>query len=261
MDEQPPVIETPTAMPRPPAMSLLARLLNVFAIPGDTFEDVKSSAPRVSNWLAPSLILAVVGVLSALIIFSQPAIIEKFDELMEKRMNEQVQAGKYTQAQADSAQKLMGKIMTPTNLKIFGSIGAVFSGFVRIFWWALVLWVSAIWFLKVKIPFEKAAEVAGLAIMISVLGMIVTMLLTVNFGKLGSTPSLALAVSDFDSQNKGHLLLAAVNVFSFWQIAVFACGLGRLTSVPFARALFPVLLYWLVSTLFLIGVGAGSLTM
>ena len=242
-------------------MSLPARLLNVFAIPGETFEDVKSSTPKISNWLVPGLIQAIIGALSVLIIFSQPNILEKMSEQRGKILEAQVKVGNMTQAQADRTLEIMEKVMAPTTMKLLGSAGAVFGSFIRIIWWALVLWVSALWFLKTKVPFPKAAEVAGLAMMISVLGAIVTMLLTVNFGKFGSTPSLALAVNDFDTQNKTHLLLAAFNIFTFWQIAVFARGLGRLAGVPFIRALYPVLLYWLVSTLFLIGVGAGGLTL
>ena len=107
----------------------------------------------------------------------------------------------------------------------------------------------------------KAAEVAGLTTMIVVLGAVVTILLTVITGKLGMTPSLALTVGNFDLKNKVHLLLAAVNVFSFWQIGVAACGLARLTGKPFSKALLLVGLYWLAFTLFFIGIGFGQMAM
>ncbi len=97
--------------------------------------------------------------------------------------------------------------------------------------------------------------------MIVALGTVVTVLLTVITGKLGMTPSLALTVGGFDVKNKMHLLLAAANIFSFWQIGVTACGLSRLTGAPFAKTLLLVVLYWLVFTLSFIGIGFGQMAM
>jgi hypothetical protein len=97
--------------------------------------------------------------------------------------------------------------------------------------------------------------------MIATLGAIVTLLLIVNLGKLFSTPSLALTIGDFDEKNKSHLLLGAVNVFNFWLIGVLASGLGRLAGVPFARAAFLLLGYWIAWSLALIFIGLGTLAM
>jgi hypothetical protein len=114
------------------------------------------------------------------------------------------------------------------------------------------------WFLKARFSYLKAVEVAGLASMITVLGMIVSMLLIVNLGKMFSTLSLGLAVSDFDVKNKSHLLLGAVNVFNFWLIAVLGAGLARLAGVPLLRAVLLVLAYWLAASLLLIFIGLGT---
>ena len=74
MDESPPVLEPQPVASKSPTMSLAARLLNVFAIPGDVFEEVKATRASVGNWLAPVILSAVVGAISAIVIFSQPAI-------------------------------------------------------------------------------------------------------------------------------------------------------------------------------------------
>jgi len=123
------------------------------------------------------------------------------------------------------------------------------------------LWLLGRWLLKARFGYMKTVEIAGLASMIAVLGSIVTLLLIVNFGKLFSTPSLALAVGDFDVKNKGHLLLGAVNVFTFWQVAVMSIGLARLAVVPWARAMLAVLTFWLVWTLLLVLIGLGQFAM
>jgi hypothetical protein len=259
MEQQPPIPETP---PMPPTgTSLPARLLNVFATPGEVFEEVKAAPSTASNWLVPTLLAAVVGVLASFLIFSQPAIIQQLHEQQAKAFDQQVKAGKMTQAQADQAMTMVEKFTGPTMMKIFGSAGAVVGSFVRLFWWALVLWLLSQLFLKVKVNYLKAAEVAGLATMISILGAIVSLLLVVNLGKMFSTASLALAVSDFDAQKKSHLLLGAVNVFSFWNIGVMSCGLSRLAGVPFARALSVVLGYWILQELALIFCGLGQMAL
>jgi hypothetical protein len=266
MDQPPPIPESPApAAPSEPTMSLAGRLVNVFAVPGEVFEDTRVSRPCAANWLVPALIACVVGIVAAIIMFSQPTIQQQLREQQEKAMKQefdkQVAAGKMTQAQADQTIEMMEKFTGPTALKIFGTVMAIIISFVRLFWWGFVLWMLGRFALKAQFSFMKTVEISGLASMIAVLGAIVTLLLIVNFGKLTSTPSLALAVSDFDMKSKGHLLLSAVNVFTFWQVAVMSVGLARLAAVPWARAMFVVLAFWLVWTLVLVFAGLGQFVM
>jgi len=266
MEQPPPILETPTpptppTESKPPAMSLSARLLNVFAVPGDVFEEVRATPHAAVNWLVPALIAGVVGAVSAWLMFSQPAIQQQIREKQEHVLEQQVKAGKMTRAQADQALTIAQKFAGPTTMKIFGAFGAITAGFVRVFWWALVLWLLSRWFLNIPINYMKAAEVAGLSSMITTLGAIVTLLLVVNLGKLFSTPSLALTIGDFDEKNRSHLLLGALNVFNFWLVGILASGLARLAGVPFVRAAFIVLGYWIVWSLALILIGLGTLAM
>jgi len=256
MDQPPLMTETPRRVPQAPTMSLAARLLNVFATPGEVFEEVKTAPRAAGNWIVPALIAGVVGALSAIVVFSQPAVQQKIREQQEEIFEKQVKSGKMSRADAEA---IIGKMSDPTLMKVLGAFGAVAGGFVRVLWLGLVLWLLGRWFLRVRFGYLKAVEVAGLASMISVLGMIVTMLLVVNFGKLTSSPSLALAVSEFDMKNKGHLLLGAMNVFSFWLIGVMASGLARLAEVPFMRAVFLVLGYWIMAELLQIFTGLRAL--
>jgi hypothetical protein len=243
---------------KPSSTTIWSRLLNVLVSPGEVFEEVKSSAPSPSNWLVPAVILAIIGAVSVFVIFSQPAIIQQIHDQQVKTLDQQVSAGKMTQAQEDQALTVMDKFAGPGMLKIFGAVGAVFGAFVHIFWWAFVLWLMASLVLKAKIPFLKAAEVAGLATMILVLGAVVTTLLTVITGKLGATLSPALAISDFNMKSKTHVLLAALNVFSVWQVWVSAAGLSRLTGAPFTKALLIVAIYWFAFSLFFVVIGLGQ---
>ena len=179
-------------------MSLAGKLMNVFAAPGEVFDEIKAAPPRVANWLVPVLIYAVAGVISVCILFAQPAIRQTIHDQQVKALDQQVQQGKMTQAQEDQALQVMDKFMGPTMLAVFGSVAMVMYSFVSVFWWALVLWLLGRWFLKTRFAYLKAVEVAGLASIILVLGMILSTLLAVILGRLYAGPSLALLVSDFD---------------------------------------------------------------
>ena len=233
--------------------------MNVFAIPGDVFEEIKASKPSTANWLVPVLITCLVSSMAAVIVLSQPAILQKIHEQQEQTFERQVKAGKMTQQQADQAMAIVEKFSSPTMMKIYGMGGSIFYGFARLFWWATVLWLLGKWFLHVRFDYIKTMEVAGLAGMIGVLGTIVTMLLQVNLSNPASSPSLALLVSDFDQKKISHVLLATVNVFDLWQAGVLASALARLAGTPFFRGAFVMFAFWIVWHSFLILLSATGM--
>ena len=263
MEEPLPVLEPPPAAPQPPAMSLAARLLNVFAIPGEVFTVVKTSRFRVGNWLLPALLSAAVGVFTVIVIMSQPSVQRQVRERVDqqaKAVEQQVKAGKMTRADANQVQAATRVVTDPATLKTLGCTIAVLIGVVRVFWWAFILWLLGRLFLKVQFGYLKALEVAGLALMISVLGGIVMLLLTVNLTKMFGAPGLALVVADFEAARKSYLLLGAANLFSFWLVGVLSVGLAKLAGVPFLRAAWFVFAVWVIqeSCLMLLGGALGQ---
>ena len=264
MDDPLSVLESPPDAPPPPAMSFAARLLNVFAIPGEVFAGVKAGRVCVWNWLVPALLLTTVAVLTAVVVVSQPAVQRQMRELTEQQatiLEKQVKAGNVKQAEADRVVALTRAITAPASLMLLSSLAAGVFGGVRVFWWAGVLWLLGRMFLKVRVGYAKALEVAGLALMISVLGGIVKVLLMVNLPKLFATTDLALAVSDFDAARKSPLLLGTENIFSFWLIGVLSGGLAKLAGVPFMRAAWFVFACWVIqeSVFVLLGGALGQL--
>lgn len=257
MEQPPPISEIESVASKPPPMSLMARLMNVFAGPGEVFDDIKASPQAITNWLIPALLFAFVGVISSIVMFSQPAIVQQIHEQQAKKMDELVKAGKMSQADADKALAMADKITGPTMLKIFGSVAAVIASFVRLLWWALILWLLGK-LLKKPFGYGKALEIIGLASMITVLGSLVTVLLIVNLGRMIATPSLALTVTDFDVTRKSHLMLGTVNFFYFWQIGILSVGLSKLAGVTFMRAMPLVLTCWILQELLLIFSGMGQ---
>jgi len=244
---------TPPPLPAP-ATSLLARMFNIFATPGEVFDEVKYARPSPANWLAPVLLSILAGAISVLIIFSQPAVLQQMHEQQTKAFEERVNSGKMTRAQADQAEAVVGKFGGPALFKFTGIIGVLIMTFIRVFWWALVLWLLAKWFLKTKIAFDKSLEVAGLAFMVQFLGSIVGALLSVMAGKVSSL-SLALLAPNADPRSLLHLCLAAVDLFNLWLVGVMAVGLSRLTGAPWSKALALTFGYWLVMTSVLVSFG------
>lgn len=253
--EQPPTLPvSPGNAPTAPGMSLAARLLNVFAVPSEVFTDVKTSPSRGSNWAIPMVLLALVGAISAVLMFSQPALLQQVKEQQAKAFDAKIKEGKLRQEDADKIEQMMTPRVVATSA---GVVVSVISA-LKVLWWGLVLWLLAKWCLKTAVPFSKTMEVAGLVMMIVVLGSIVTLLLTINLSRLGATPSLALMVKDLDFTRKSHVMMGAANVFNFWQVALMALGLARLAGVPFARAAMLVFSYWVLQESALILIGAGQ---
>ncbi len=230
-------------------MSFAARLLNIFAVPGEVFAEVKTSRICIANWLVPGLLSSVVAVLAVVLVVSQPAFQQQMHNLTErvaKALDQQVKTGKVKEADASRALAQFRAIMEPNSLKVLLSTGAALAGIARVFWWALLLWLLGRRFLKVRFGYPKALEVAGLSFMINVLGTVVLLLLVVNLPSLFASPKLALAVTDLDASRKSPLLLGAANVFEFWLIGVLSVGLAKLAAVPFLRAAWIVLAAWLI---------------
>ena len=249
MEEPLPVPESPPDAASPPAMCFAARLLNVFAIPGEVFAVVKASPVSVWNWLVPALLLTVVGMLTVFVVVSQPTLQRQMHERIEqqaKLLEQQVQAGKVKPADADRVLTLTRTLAQPDTLKILGGTAAAGFGLVRVFWWALVLWLLGRAFLKARLGYFKTLEITGLGLMISVLGSVVMLLLMVNLPKLFASPSLALAAGDFDASRKSYLVLGVANLFAFWLVGVLSVGLAHLANVPFLRAAWFVFAAWLI---------------
>jgi hypothetical protein len=238
--------------PQPFSMSLWGRLFNVFATPGDVFQEVKDAKVSTANWLVPSFILIVVSWVSSVLIFSQPSINHQLSEITEQAIQKQVERSKMSEQQAEQA-RAMGEKWAGISAKIGAALTPVIAGFVTPFFWGLIVWGVGVGLLKAKFPYMKAVEVVGLANMINVLEIILRTLLIVGLGNLYASTSLVLLVKQFDPQNTVHSLLALVNVMTFWLLAARGIGLARLSGVSFAKAVAWVFGVWVAYTGLLVG--------
>ena len=249
--EQTPLTQEPQLdAPQPPTMSLAGRLLNVFATPGDVFQEVKTASVSTANWLVPAVILLLVGWTAAWLIFSQDSINHQLSEITDQAFQKAVEKGRMSEQQVGQAER-----WAAITRRLGAVTGPVLAAFVTPFGWGLILWLVGAKVLKGDFSYLKAVEVVGLASMINVLGSIVTTLLIVGMGSVFVSPSLVLVVKDFDPQNRFHSLLAVVNVMTFWLLAVRAIGLARLSGTSFAKAALWVFGIWAAYTGFMVGLG------
>ncbi len=249
MEQMPPAVENKPPEPQPPAMSLAARLLNVFAIPGDVFDEVRKAPPSAANWVVPMLVLILVGCIGAWLVYSQPAIQQQLRESQDKIMDKLVEKGTIPKEAADRQREGGG-----VGAQIGPYLGVVASAVVTPCWWGLLIWVGGK-VLKGNFPFMKGVEAVGLGNAISVLGTIVTTLLCVSLSSVNGAPSAALLVKDYDPQNTSHALLGLVNVIDFWVLTVWSIALARLSGARFLPAAIWVFGLWIAKTALLVGIG------
>jgi hypothetical protein len=248
MDEPKPAVETVKPM------SFIDRLTGVFASPGEVFENVRLSGPTSSNWVIPVIIMIIVAIAMSQFIISNPSLRDQMGAMIKKGMEESVQKGKMTQEQADQAyEQFANPASTMATIIRTGAIVVVIP--IVVFVIALAYWMIGKFGFKATSPYMKVVEVVGLTLFIGVVESLVTTMMVIAMDSLTATPSLALAVSNFDMQNKLHMALAKVNVFTFWSLAITGIGLAKLFQRDFQKVLFAVVGLWVIWSVFSILTG------
>jgi hypothetical protein len=234
-------------------MSFTDAMVNVFASPGEVFENVRQTPVTHKTWVVPTVLLVIIGALLAFVIMSNPAVSEQYRQQskaqMEKQFDKQVQEGKMTQEQADRARAQAEQFSTPTMMIIWGLVVAVIGPFVILFFLGLVYWLLGKTVMKATTPFFKTVEVVGLTFYINILESIVTVILIFGLGNAFATPSLALFIPNFSPDNRLDMLAGSANIFTFWILGVVSIGLSRVFQKDFPKVLILVVALWVLWTL------------
>jgi hypothetical protein len=252
MEQPPPFSEVQSAAPKPPAMSLAARMMNIFAAPGEVFDDIKNSPPSTANWLVPAVVLVVVGWICSGIILSQDVFRNQVSQIVEKSIQKQIEKAHMTEQQADMARK-MGEI----SWKVQVAVGPAILAFATPFIWGLFLWLVGRKVFKAHLPFMRGVEIAGLSSTIGILEAVVKTLLIFVTGNIMASTSLAVFVKDFDPQNPTHSVFAVINIMTFWVLVIRAIGLARISNVTMGKALAWVFGIWISYTAFFWALGTA----
>lgn len=261
-DTKPPIMSPDGTADEPSVAttSVGAKLTNIFVQPGDVFDEVRQSPHNFLNWLVPTLISVVVGLVFVWVVFSQDTIMQQMRDAQAKEIEAKVTAGKMSQQQADQAIQVTQRFMTPLVIKALGSVFTLLGCFAWLFGLSLLFWLIGRFVLKADFGYLKAVEVTGLAAMITVLGTVLTMLIVVAMGNLAMNPGPVLLVRDFDSANKLHRVLSALSLPMLWHLAVMGTGLSRLSGRSWLAGAACVFIPYAViqAGLILLGMGGGG---
>jgi hypothetical protein len=237
-------------------MSFVDKVVNIFASPGELYENVRLTPKTITNWLVPWLIFTVIAVALTQLVMSDPAIVDQMRSMMRQRIAQAVAEGKITQEMADQQIEAFGPGSTLFTITTIG--GTVLWTFAAMFVLGLVYWVIGKSVMKAPAPYGKVVEVVGLTYFISTLDQIVTTIIIFVRGSLFSSLSLGHFVSEFDINNKMHILLSKLNVFSIWIVIVTAIGLAKLFQRDFPKVLVIVLVLWVFWVAFSVLTGFGA---
>lgn len=240
MNDQPP--------PVPPTMSLGARLMNIFAAPGEVFDALKGQPHAAGNWLVPAILVMVITIVGGAVLFSQDSINQQISEMIDKQMEKAGATG----PQADA-----GRSIAMMATKISMLAGPAVGGFIVPFWTGLILWLVGAKIMKGNFGYMKAVEAGGLSNMIGVLDAIIKIPLVLVVGNLFATLSATLLVKDFNPQEPAHAALGLLNVMLIWQLLVQSVALAKLSGRSFGVAVAWIFGISFGLAAFFMGIGFG----
>lgn len=224
--------------------SIFGRMFNVYAAPGELFEEVRDAKPAHSNWLVPVALSILVGIVFSVAVFSQPDIVASVFAPQEEAIMAKVEAGDLTQDQADQQLNAMRQFQSGKLMMMFGIFGSVIGTGIFLVVIAALIWLLAGKILKGNVTYFKAIEVVGLAGMVNVVGGIVTLMIVLLKANIAAGPNPTLLLGNFDPANYAHQILAALNVITIWYLAVLAIAVSKLAKRPFGTAALWVFGFW-----------------
>jgi hypothetical protein len=228
-------------------MPFTEKLTNIFASPGELFEHVRQTGPTTSNWLVPLIVLIVVILAMNQLVVHNASLADQLGSVIKKGMSEQVQKGKMTQDQADQAYETYARPGS-TMSTIFTIGGVVIITPIAILLVTLIYWLLGKSAMHATAPYGKVLEVIGLTLFIGALENIVTTLMMIGMDSIHASPGLGAFIAGFDPENKIHVFLSKVNVFTIWGIVVTGIGLSKLFQRDLAKVLVLVFALWILWT-------------
>jgi hypothetical protein len=178
-----------------PATTLASRLTDVFISPSEVFDGVRTSAPNHANWIAPLIAAIITGIVYVMVVFSQPAILQTMKDTQDKKFQDLVAKGKMTQQAADKTRENLEQVLTPGLLKAIWILITIVGNFIFLFLTAVILWLVGRYAFGAYFSYMQGTEVAGLALIITVLGGIIKLLLDVIYGSMSMSAGPVLLLS------------------------------------------------------------------
>jgi ABC-type multidrug transport system fused ATPase/permease subunit len=240
----------------PQELSQMDAISGIFTEPGNTFNTIMKF-PKRNFWLLPVIILVLTSIVSSFLFFSDAELVSKMMDKqkmkMREKMQESVKEGKMSQQQANEAIERAEKFMDPNGLffKITGFAGAVVAPFIMLFVLS-VIYMLLLKMFKANFEFTNILNVVGLSLIVSAIGSIIGIVLSIVMGDLTSV-GLALAFKADAVGETFHGLFMKLDVFTIWFYVLVAIGLVRVAKIKPVISysiVFGLWVIWLVITTF-----------
>ncbi len=241
----------------PQTTSLMDRITNVFASPSELFTEVAANKVQTSSWLVPLILSILMGLFIVVALYFNESLRSQIFDKQAEKMQELVVQGKMTQEQYDQYVNGMRQ-SGPVMFVAIGGGSAVIMTAIIFFAATLIFWLVAKIGLKFSGSYTKMLEVFGLTSMIGFLGSIVTVIMMYVFDSMTATPSGAILIfQDFDVNNKLHLMLAQLNVFTIWQMGILGIGISKISNKSLGAGLGVAYGLWILWILASVMFGLG----
>ncbi len=207
----------------------------VFTAPGETYETI-ANTPKKNYWIVPVLITVIVGLISTFLFMQDAELVSKTMDKQKQKMKEQfdknVKEGKMTQEQSDKALDSINP--KGTFFKIIGYGGSIAGPFLVLFILGLIYFVI-LKIMKAQFEFINILNVIGLAMLISAIGGILGIVLSILKGEM-STLGPGLFLSEAAVGTKIHTFLTKMDIFTIWFYIVVAIGLSKVSGIDMIKS-------------------------
>lgn len=229
-EENLPVQEEESSGVQAEELSKTEAMAGIFTAPGDTYEAVSRTEGK-NYWIIPVLISIVISLIASTLFMRDEELVSKTMEKQKEKMREQfekkVKEGAMTQEEMNKTMEGMssGSIL----FKIAGYGGAVLGPFLILFILSII-YLVALKILKADFAFTNILNVVGLAMLVSSVGSLVSVIISILVGDVSSL-GLGLIFSNAAVGEKIHTLLTKIDVFTIWFYGLIAIGLSKVGKV------------------------------
>jgi len=218
------------------------KLTGIFIAPSEVFENLVKAKPRVIDWLVPIVLLVVLAILSNFLKFNDEKIKDSLMIFQEQRIDKLVEEGKMTEEQAEVAKERIAEFGRAQ--QIFSSVGVLIGVPIVFLIVSLVYFLLGRLFLKGEVEFMTIFSIYSLSSLISSVGIIVSTILAFLTGSFFASASPAIFMEV--STSKVYILASKIEIFTIWQLAVFAVGMAKAFNKNYTSSFLVVFGAWAV---------------
>lgn len=252
------IVEQPSTLEQPATerLSFTDKAAGIFYEPSKVFESFKTLPAKVSDWLVPVILLAIIAGISAYVSSNSPAIRFQATQQMEQRLDKMVAQGKIT---AEEADRMKGSIENVPSSPTFLAAIFTFLGKIVVFFVAAAVWLFiAKVILKGDVSYSQMMNVAGVSSWIMIVGTILAIVLSAILSRPGAGVNLGMLVTTAPL-SKTYMLLRSADLFTIWNLAVTSIGVGILSGKKGTPAFVWVFGTWVIVVLAMVFVYGGLL--